>query len=146
MTAADLVQPAAIELVSNIATRAIDAVARFATRAPNMAGMLAPRAAAINFIATNVAGPRIPVYLAGHRMLDYVGMIPLGGNLGYGVVIASYNRGLYLSMMAASDMMPDIETMRFYVGQAFEELALAAKKHLGPAAVAVEPRAHSEAA
>ena len=146
MTAADLVQPAAMGLVSNIATRAIDAAARFATRAPNIVRMLAPRFAAINFIATNVAGPRIPVYLAGHRMLDYVGMIPLGGNLGYGVVIASYNRGLYLSMMAASEMMPDIETMKFYVGQAFEELALAAKKHLGPAAVAVEPGAHPEAA
>jgi hypothetical protein len=79
-------------------------------------------------------------------MLDYVGMIPLGGTPRYGIVIASYNRDLYLWMMAASDMMPDIETMRFYVGQAFEELALAAKKHLGPAAVAVEPGAHSEAA
>jgi hypothetical protein len=146
MTAADLVQPSSMELASNVANRATDATAQFATRAPTIARMLAPRVAAINFVATNVAGPRGPVYLTGHQMLDYVGMIPLGGNVGYGVVIVSYNQNLCLSMMAAPSVMRDIETMKFYVGEAFEELALAAKKQLAPASVAEKPLAHPEAA
>jgi WS/DGAT/MGAT family acyltransferase len=146
MNGADLVPPLVIGLASSLATRAIDSAARLATRAPMIARMLTPRVAAINFIATNIAGPRGPVYLAGHRMLDYVGMIPLGGNLGYGVVIATYNQNLYFGMMAASDLMPDIETMKFYVGEAFEELALAAKKQLGSGPVTVEVAAHPEAA
>jgi WS/DGAT/MGAT family acyltransferase len=146
MSAADLIPPAAMGLASSIATRAIDSAAKLAASAPMIARMVAPRAAAINFIATNVVGPRGPVYLAGHRMIDYVGMIPLGGNVGYGVVITTYDQNFYLGMMAAPDLMPDLETMKFYVGQAFEELALAAKKQLGPIAGSVETAAHAEAA
>jgi hypothetical protein len=146
MSGADLVPPAAIGIASSIATRAIDSAASLATRASMVARMLTPRVAAINFIATNLAGPRGPVYLAGHQMIDYIGMIPLGGNVGYGVVIATYDQNLYLGMMAATDLMPDLETMKFYVGQAFEELALAAKKQLGPAPVTAEIAAHPEAA
>ena len=146
MSGADLIPPAAMGFASGLATRAIDSAASLATRAPMIARMLAPRITPINFIATNVAGPRGPVYLAGHRMLDYVGMIPLGGNLGYGVVIATYNENLYFGMMAAPDLMPDLETMKFYVGEAFDELTLAAKKQLGPGQVTAEIAAHPEAA
>ena len=42
--------------------------------------------------------------------------------------------------------MPDLETMKFYVDQAFKELALAAKKQLGPKSVSIEVAAHQEAA
>jgi len=73
-------------------------------------------------------------------------MIPLGGNVGYGVVITTFDQNFYFGMMAAPDLMPDLETMKFYVGQAFEELALAAKKQLGPAPVTVEVEAHPQAA
>jgi len=79
-------------------------------------------------------------------MLDYVGMIPLGGNLGYGVVIATCNQNLWFGMMAAPDLMPDVATMKFYVGQAFGELALAAKKQLEPGPITTEIAAHPEAA
>jgi WS/DGAT/MGAT family acyltransferase len=146
MNGADLIPPAAMGLASSLATRAIESAASLATWAPMIARMLAPRTATINFIATNVVAPRVLVYLAGHRMLDYVGMIPLGGNVGYSVVISSYNQNLYFAMMAAVDLMPDLETMKFYVGQAFEELALAARKQLGPKPVSVEVEAHPQAA
>ncbi len=146
MSGADLIPPAAMGLASSLASRATGSVATLATRAPMIARMLAPRTATINFIATNVAGPRGTVYLAGHHLRDYIGMIPLGGNVGYGVVITTFDQNFYFGMMAAPDLMPDLETMKFYVGQAFEELALAAKKQLGPAPVTVEVEAHPEAA
>ena len=146
MNGVELIPPAALGLGYSIVTRGLDAAAALATRAPMISKFFAPRIAAFNFIATNVAGPGGPVYLAGHRMLDYVGMIPLGANLGYGVVIATYNQNLYFGMMAATDLMPDVETMKFYVGQVFEELALSAKSHLGPSTASAESAAHREAA
>ncbi len=146
MSALDLVPPAAISLASGLAARAIDFAAKLASRGPFIARVLAPRTPTINFVATNVAGPRGPVYLASHRMLDYVGMIPLGGNLGYGVVIATYDQNLSLGMMAAPDLMPDIETMKLYVGEALEDLARAAKKQLETSHVTIEIVTHPEAA
>ena len=79
-------------------------------------------------------------------MLDYVGMIPLGGNLGYGVVIATYDQNLSLGMMAAPNLMPDLEAMKLHVGEAFKELALAAKKQLRHQALTAGISAHPEAA
>jgi diacylglycerol O-acyltransferase / wax synthase len=89
----------------------------------------------VNFIATNVPGSRVPLYLAGHRMVDYVGLLPLGGNLGFGVPIISYNQNLYLTMMAEPNLMPDPDRMKLLVEEVFEELKRAAVTQNVPAAV-----------
>lgn len=52
------------------------------------------------------------MYLAGHRMLDFVGLVPLAGTLGYGVAIVSYNQSLYFGAMAEPRLMPDVEFMK----------------------------------
>jgi WS/DGAT/MGAT family acyltransferase len=127
MTAADLVPPSLLGFVGSLGTGAIDGAARLAGRAPSLARLLAPPFALFNFIATNVRGPQIPAYLAGHVMLDYVGMIPLGADLGLGVVISTYNRNLYLGLMAEPKLMPDVELMNSFIDDAFEELRLAAE-------------------
>ena len=80
----------------------------------------------INFVATNVPGSQVPLYLAGHRMVDYIGLLPLGGNLGFGVPIVSYNQNLYFTMMAEPNLMPDPDRMKSLVEQVFEELKQAA--------------------
>ncbi len=136
MTAADLVPPSLIGLVSSFGTGAIDTAARLAERAPWVARIVAPPPV-INFIATNVRGPQLPAYLAGHVMLDYVGMIPLGADLGCGVVISTYNRNLYIALMAAPNLMPDVELMKAYVDDAFRELKLAAEEAASKRALAV---------
>lgn len=127
MTAVDLVPPSLLGFVASLGTGAIDGAARLAERAPGLARLIAPPFAVINFIATNVRGPQIPAYLAGHVMLDYVGMIPLGANLGLGVVISTYNRNLYVALMAEPKLMPDVELMNSFIDDAFEELRLAAE-------------------
>jgi hypothetical protein len=88
----------------------------------------------INFIATKVPGSQVPLYLHGHRMVDYIGLLPLGGNLGFGVPIVSYNQNLYFTMMAEPNLMPDAERMKSLVEQAFEELKRAAAARVVPAA------------
>ena len=80
----------------------------------------------INFVATNVPGVQVPQYIAGRRMSDFVGLIPLGGNLGYGVAIGSYNQNLYFGLMSEPRAMPDVEKMREHVAAAYEDLKSAA--------------------
>jgi diacylglycerol O-acyltransferase / wax synthase len=125
--AADLVPPSMLGLVSSIGTSSIDVAARLVQRAPWLARLMAPPYPLINFIATNVRGPQLPAYLAGHMMLDYVGMIPLGADLGCGVVISTYNKNLDIGLMAEPGLMSDVDLMKAFVDDAFEELKLAAE-------------------
>ena len=78
-------------------------------------------------VATNVPGAQVPMYLAGHRMLDFVGLVPLAGTLGYGVAIVSYNQGLFFGLIAEPRMMPDVDFMKSCIADAFEELKTAAR-------------------
>lgn len=143
MAAADLVPPSLMGFASSIGTGAINTAARLAARAPWAARAITP-SPAMNFIATNVRGPQLPAYVAGHVMLDYVGMIPLGADLGCGVVISTYNRNLDVAIMAAPNLMPDVDLLKAYVDDAFQELKLAAEEAAfkrGPAGLETQPPA-----
>lgn len=129
--------PAPIAMLAGIATAAMDAAASFQRMFPSWARPAAP-SLGMNFIATNVPGSQVPLYLAGHRMVDYVGLLPLGGNLGFGVPIVSYNQNLYFTMMAEPHLMPDPDRMKSLVEQVFDELKRAALAQSVPAAV--QPR------
>src|SRR6202011_645275 len=76
----------------------------------------------ISFVATYVPSVQAPVYLCGHRCLQQVGILPTGGNLGYGVAILSYNHDRYVAMSAQQSLMPDLDRMKGHVQAVFEEL------------------------
>jgi len=119
------VSPAFVATLAGIATAAMDTAVSFQRIFPSLTRRTA-QPMGINFIATNVPGSQVPLYLAGHRMVDYVGLLPLGGNLGFGVPIVSYNQNLYFTMMAEPNLMPDPDRMKSLVEQVFEELKRAA--------------------
>ena len=129
--------PAIVATLAGMATAGMDAAASLQRYIPAWAKPAAP-APGINFIATNVPGSLVPLFLAGHRMVDYVGLLPLGANLGFGVPIVSYNQNLYFTMMAAPNLMPDPDRMKSLVEQVFEELKQAAVAQSVPAPV--QPR------
>ncbi len=137
MSYCESASPAIVATLAGMATTAMDAAALLQRYIPAWArpAALAP---GINFIATNVPGSQVPLYLAGHRMVDYVGLLPLGANLGFGVPIISYNQNLYFTMMAEPKLMPDPDLMRSLVEQVFEELKQAAVAQSVPAAA--QPR------
>jgi len=60
----------------------------------------------INFIATNVPGAQIPMYLAGRRMTSMIGCVPLAANIGYSVAIVTYNQEVVFGLMAEPNLMP----------------------------------------
>jgi hypothetical protein len=120
----DAMPPAVTAAIGRMGTSAQEAMAQLikvANWKPRPGGPALP-ASGINFMASNVPGPQTPWYLAGHEVTDFVGMIMLAGQLGYGVAITSYNQNMFISMTAESRMLPDVERMREFVRDAFEEL------------------------
>jgi len=125
----DSMPPALIAAVSRISTLAQEAMAQLLNAInwrPTLAGPALP-ATGINFMASNVPGPQTAWYLAGHEVTDFLPVIMLGGQLGYGVGITSYNDNVYIGMTADSRMMPDIDLMKGFVQEAFDDLKCAAE-------------------
>jgi len=127
------ISPALVAMLGGIATTAMDAAVSLQRILPSWAKPAA-QPLGINFVATNVPGSQVPLYLAGHRMVDYIGLLPLGANLGFGVPIVSYNQALYFTVMAAPNLMPDPDRMKSRVEAVFEELKRAAVAKSVPAA------------
>ncbi len=134
MSYSESAPPAIVATLAGMVSTGMDAAASLQRYIPAWAKPAAP-APGINFIATNVPGAQVPLYLAGHRMVDYIGLLPLGGNLGFGVPIVSYNQNLYFTMMAEPNLMPDPDRMKSLVEQVFEDLKRAAVAQSAPAAV-----------
>ena len=82
----------------------------------------------VNFVCTNVPGVQTTQYLAGYPILDQIGLLMLGGNLGFGVVVMSYNQHVYFNFTCDSRLMPDLEIMAEGVNDAFQELLSAAQE------------------
>ncbi|MBV8771443.1 MAG: DUF1298 domain-containing protein [Deltaproteobacteria bacterium] len=129
MSLNDAVPPALLAATSQAGTVAQEAMAMLLNAInwrPRPAGP-ALQANGINFMASNVPGPQTTWYLAGHEVTDFLPMIMLAGQLGYGVGITSYNDHMYIGMTADSRMMPDVDRMKSFAQDAFDELRSAAQ-------------------
>ncbi len=85
-------------------------------------GFQRPPLLGFNFTCTNVPGVQVPQYLAGVQVRDTLGVLMLGGTLGYGVAVTSYNQNLYFNFICDPHLMPDLELMAQVVDDAFGEL------------------------
>ena len=88
----------------------------------------------INFVCTNVPGVQTTQYLAGYPILDNLGLLMLGGNLGFGVVISSYNQNIYFNFTCDRRLMPDLDRMADGVDDTFNELLSVAEQSKAAAA------------
>lgn len=84
----------------------------------------------INFICTNVPGIQVPMYLAGHKVTDQIGLLILSGNVGFSTTVLSYNKELFINYICEPRLMPDIEVLTQTTSDAFEELLHAAQEVL----------------
>ncbi len=89
-----------------------------------------PPNAGINFVCTNVPGVQMPQYLAGHQILDTIGLLILTGNIGFSVTVSSYNKQLYFNFICEPRLLPDLELVVESVSDAFEELLAEAREHV----------------
>jgi hypothetical protein len=67
-------------------------------------------------------GPQTAWYFAGHEITEWVCAISLAGNLGLGVVITSYNQQMFISLIAEPRLLPDVERLKEFVQEAFDDL------------------------
>jgi hypothetical protein len=77
----------------------------------------------VNLVVTNVAGPPVPLYLAGARLLELFPMLPVMGNLTLVVAVLSYAGQLNLTAVADRDSCPDLEVFTRGVRTALDDLA-----------------------
>ncbi len=82
--------------------------------------------AGFNFTCTNVPGVQVAQYIAGAKVLDMLPLLMLGGQLGYGVAVMSYNRQIYFSLICDPGLMPDLPLMAQKLDEVFQALRQAA--------------------
>ena len=141
ITIGDNIPPVLIGAVSRVTLGAMDAAGTLAERfnwTPRQGRFTLP-ALGINFIATNVPGVQVPLYLLGHQCLDMIPLVPLAATMGFSVAMLSYNQNLYFGFSAEPRVMPDVELMRSYVDDAFAELRRRCEERRGEAAAATPP-------
>jgi diacylglycerol O-acyltransferase / wax synthase len=113
------------------------ALSRLADRIPAawqaLAGQLAvPTNTLLNTVSTNVPGPQIPLYLAGHKLLA---MYPLGivsANMGLFVAIYSYHQTLTFGLLVDPTLVKDVWYLADCLRESYAELKTAAQ-HAQPA-------------
>jgi WS/DGAT/MGAT family acyltransferase len=81
-----------------------------------------------NVVITNVPGPQIPLYMAGHKLIVNMGTAPIFDGMGLIMPVCSYNGTLSISPTSAANLMPDLDIFTRYIRESANELEEAAKK------------------
>ena len=90
---------------------------------------------------TNVAGPMIPVYFHGHKLLKNYGFFPLNPSMGLACVIVSYNQRISMTLVSDKAIVPDIRQIQQYLHEAYTALRTAAKvQPIEPIDIEREPK------
>jgi diacylglycerol O-acyltransferase len=89
-------------------------------------------------VTTNVPGPRRPLYLLGHRMLEILPYVPIAVRLRTGIAILTYCDQVVFGITADFDSAPEIGLLAAAIDQGLAELIDAAHA-LASAPTAPEP-------
>jgi WS/DGAT/MGAT family acyltransferase len=107
-------------------------------------------APAFNAVATNVPGPRVPIYFAGAKLVRQMGFGPVFDGMGMINVIYSYENEIAISFTSDRAMIPDPASYAAALKTAFEELYEAKVKpkptpKAKPSATPAKPAAKTKA-
>ncbi|WP_330924163.1 wax ester/triacylglycerol synthase family O-acyltransferase [Candidatus Sororendozoicomonas aggregata] len=83
----------------------------------------------VNTVITNVAGPQIPLYQAGSKMVRFYGTGICMDSIGLFHIIFSYNGNLTISLTCCRDMMPDPGFYARCLKESFNDLLKAIEKN-----------------
>jgi diacylglycerol O-acyltransferase / wax synthase len=75
-----------------------------------------------NLVCTNVPGPQVPLYLLGHKMLDWYPYVPVGGEMAVNCAILSYNGMVYFGFSGDVKAAPDLRRLEKLLQTSFKEL------------------------
>jgi WS/DGAT/MGAT family acyltransferase len=83
-----------------------------------------------NVVITNVPGPQVPIYLAGHKLIVSMGTAPIFDGMGLIIPICSYNGTLSLSPTSSVNLMPDLDHFTRYLRESANEFELAVQQKI----------------
>jgi diacylglycerol O-acyltransferase / wax synthase len=130
--------PALMAIMSRMGQANMDAASAMVRQwnfrpSPGGPAMAAP---GINMMATNVPGFQVPTYLCGRQLVESFWVFPFSGNIGYGVVITSYNQKMYLNLTSDPTLLPDLDRMKQFCDEVFEEFRKRAQAELPSGTIA----------
>ena len=82
-----------------------------------------------NVPVSNVPGPRVQLFFDGAPLLGSYPTPVLVANMGLNITCVCYYKGLYLGLSACPDLLPNVQNLALYMGEAFNELEAAVKLH-----------------
>lgn len=99
-------------------------IGMFPTSVQGLAGPLASQlpVTPFNLVCTNVPGPQFPLYLLGHKLLDWYPYVPVGGEMAVNCAILSYNGKLYFGFSGDVHAAPDLKRLEELLLVSFNEL------------------------
>jgi diacylglycerol O-acyltransferase / wax synthase len=78
-----------------------------------------------NVAITNVPGPKMPLYINGHKMLSIMGSAPIIDGMGLIITILSYDGFVTVSPYSDVNSMPDLDDFTRYIRESANELEAA---------------------
>ncbi len=75
-----------------------------------------------NLICTNVPGPKMPLYLLGHKMLSCYPYVPIGGEMGMNTAVLTYSGTAYFGFTGDANAIPDLPHLKKFLQTSFAEL------------------------
>jgi hypothetical protein len=81
---------------------------------------------AANTICTNVPGPKVPLYLLGHKLLSCYPYVPIGGEMGMNCAVLTYDSTAYFGFSGDAHAIPDLARLEKFAAESFVELRKAA--------------------
>lgn len=99
-------------------------IGMFPTSVQGLAGPIASQlpVTPFNLVCTNVPGPQFPLYLLGHKMLEWYPYVPVGGEMAVNCAILSYNGAIYFGFSGDVHAAPDLKRMEQLLQVSFAEL------------------------
>jgi len=79
-----------------------------------------------NMVCTSVPGPQVPLYVLGHKMLQWYPYVPVGGEMAVNCAILSYNGMVYFGFSGDVHVAPDLGQLEKFLKLSFVELRKAA--------------------
>jgi WS/DGAT/MGAT family acyltransferase len=124
----EMTPPGMAALAARTAALSMDAAAAFikANGSEQCLARLAMPPPAVSFVTSHIASAQAPAFLCGHRCLEQIGILPICEGLGMSVMVLSYNQSRCIGMCGDLGVMPDLERMKYYVEESFNELGNAA--------------------
>jgi diacylglycerol O-acyltransferase len=80
-----------------------------------------------NLVCTNIPGPQSPLYLLGHKMLQWYPYVPVGGDMAVNCAVLSYNGNTYFGIAGDVHAAPDLNRLEKFLRLSLEELRNAAQ-------------------